>query len=172
MERLDFSYSIWLMPEGEMKKRVWSIIKTHHEKYNSPLFEPHVTLIGGFIGKEKEMKNKAEMLASKLNTFTVKIEGISYLDEFFRSLFFKVEKGLELLEARKRAEKVFCLKKEAYMPHMSLVYGNFELKDKQEMMKNIDHGFSAEFKVKKIHIVTNDEKNFVWTVKESYNLSR
>ncbi len=165
----EISYSIWLMPEGELKKRVYSIIKEHHEKYGSPLFEPHITLIGSFGGDEQELKNKTKILASKLKPFTVTLDKVSYLDEFFRSLFFTVKKTPDFLEARKKALKVFGLPQEKYLPHMSLIYGNFDAEDKKETSKKIGK-FSGGFEVRKIYLVTNDEKSLVWTVKGGCSL--
>ena len=40
------TYSIWLMPHGKCANSVSKIINNIGKKYNTPIFEPHVTLIG------------------------------------------------------------------------------------------------------------------------------
>ena len=83
--RIPLSYSIWLMPEGNTKNKLTTLIEKLRLEYGGPNFEPHVTLIGGFVKEEKVLLEKTEQLASRLSQFTVSIKGASFHDEFFRS---------------------------------------------------------------------------------------
>ena len=63
------TYSIWLMPDGKCANSVSKIINDISKKYNTPVFKPHVTLIGDCekekcykiysILKKKKKKNSA-----------------------------------------------------------------------------------------------------------------
>ena len=45
-DRKGRTYSIWLMPDGKCASSVSKIINDISKKYNTPIFKPHVTLIG------------------------------------------------------------------------------------------------------------------------------
>lgn len=49
------SYSIWLIPDGEVYKTVSSIIQNIAKEYGGPLFEPHITLLGGFGERKRTL---------------------------------------------------------------------------------------------------------------------
>jgi hypothetical protein len=48
------SYSIWLMPEGDVLDKFSELIMKISDEYNSPEHQPHVTLLGGLVGFTKE----------------------------------------------------------------------------------------------------------------------
>ena len=118
--RIPLSYSIWLMPEGNTKNKLTTLIEKLRLEYGGPNFEPHVTLIGGFVKEEKVLLEKTEQLASRLSQFTVSIKGASFHDEFFRSFFLNVEQTPEFLKARRIACDIFDFEETDYIPHMSL----------------------------------------------------
>jgi len=157
------SYSVWLISEGKINEKLSAIISSLSKKYNSPLFEPHVTLIGGFVGDEKELLHKTEVLSRRIKPFNVKLTRTHQLNEFFRSFFILVEKTPELMNAYREAINVFGLSEDPdYMPHVSLIYGDFEPKIKENIVKEIGRDFNISFKAEKIHFVFNDERNKKW----------
>ena len=161
--RLKFSYSIWLMPTGTVNEKLSPIISKLSAKYNSPKFQPHVTLIGGFTGDEQDLINKTEILSKKLKCFVVKLPNVHYLDQFFRSLFICVEKTPELMNAVKVARGVFGLpENKDYIPHLSLMYGDFTKEIKEVIIKDIGKDFSTSFRANKIHLVFNNEQDNIW----------
>jgi 2'-5' RNA ligase len=163
------SYSIWLMPEGAINEKLSEIILGIGQKHNSPKFSPHVTLVGGFDGEENKLILKAEKLAKLLKPFKVKLTRVTYLDEFFRSLFILVEKTPEFLESVSKAREIFDFHK-TNIPHLSLIYGNFSEETKLKIIKDIGNEFNIEFDVKYIHLVINNEKEKVWTKIKSFEL--
>lgn len=46
------NYSIWLIPQGEVHDNLLGIISAISKDFNSPIFPPHVTLIGKIEGDE------------------------------------------------------------------------------------------------------------------------
>lgn len=162
--RLEFSYSVWLMPTGAVNEKLSSIISNLSKKYGSPKFQPHVTLIGGFTSDEKELISKAEQLAELLNLFEVKLTSVHCLDEFFRSLFIVVEKTPELMNSMKIARGIFGLtENKDYTPHLSLIYGDFTKEIKDVIIKDIGKDFNMSFRIDKIYLVFNNEKDNIWT---------
>ena len=61
------SYSIWLMPEGGIKDALQNKIMTCCSDFGGSIFEPHVTLIGSFLGDEKKLIGKTRRISKKYN---------------------------------------------------------------------------------------------------------
>jgi len=168
--RPKLSYAIWLMPEGKLNEQLFSIIESFHRKYSSPVFKPHVTLAWPLLDSEENLIQKAQLLAKSMKSFNVTLYGISRRNEFFVSLFLNVRRYQQLMQARKRAVKTFNLNEEGYMPHMSLAYGNFKEETKNTMEEEIEIHLPISFKVKRIHMVFNDEENLKWKIIRSFEI--
>ena len=132
-------YSLWLIPGGDGYKKFTEIINQLSVKYHAPKFELHISLVGKSIVviDESEIVTRTKRLASLLHPFSVKLNGIEYTDATHKALFVECDKNEELLTLHNIAEKVFEFEKEEYLPHLSLIYGAFNKKEKEEMMKEI-----------------------------------
>lgn len=75
MAEAESSYSIWLVPDPaeDFYKRVATEIEHWALKKNSPVFPPHVTLIGGIKGTEDDVLSKTEALAKQLTVLPLAI---------------------------------------------------------------------------------------------------
>ena len=70
--------SLWLMPKGQILSELQDIIETQSKVFNSPVFEPHVTLVAGLTRyNEESIIPHVEAIASQLNSFSVSITDIS-----------------------------------------------------------------------------------------------
>ena len=168
-KRNPISFSIWLMPRDSLKLHISKVINTISEEHGGPIFEPHVTLVGGFLGKEIDLVKKAETLSKTVSSFNVIFNKLNYLDEFFRSFFWEVKFTDELKSARNIACKEFDCYETDYLPHMSLVYGNYDLSTKLQMAKKIDKipgGFLAD----KIFLANNNEIDLRWEIIDCFDL--
>lgn len=146
-------YSLWLMPEGEVYKRLNTLISRLSEEYSAPDFSPHVTLIGQVIGPEEEIISRTSELASFIEPYEIKLTGTGFLDEYFRCLFVRVEETAEVMGANSRAREVFGRYADPpYMPHLSLMYGDFPPETKREIISGIDDDFNISFSVESIHL--------------------
>lgn len=165
------SYSIWLMPTGKINQRLAKIILKLSRKYKSPKFKPHVTLTGGFTGKKKDLLSKTENLSELIKPFTVNLTEASHLSEFYRSLFIHAEKTPELMRANRMARKLFGVPNgRKYMPHLSLMYGNFSMKIKEKIIKSLGKKFDINFKVKGIYLGFNNERKKQWPIIRKFAL--
>lgn len=160
--RKKVSMSLWLMPQGAVYRKLKSITDRLSKKFGAPEIRPHVTLIGGFSGDMERAAEKAEGLAEKLESFTVKFSRIGYKEEFFRCLFLAGKKTPELMKARRKACETFSLPVNDFFPHLSLLYGKFSEKTKKKIIEGLGKNFSAPFKANKIHLVINNEREKVW----------
>jgi len=147
------SYSIWLMPTGEVRQRLAGTIFDLSREYAAPAFEPHVTLAGGIVGPAREVASKMMELARRIPPFTVRLSAVDGLDEYFRCLFVRVATTHPIMTANKTAREVFRLAKQpAFMPHLSLLYGNLPASVKQRIIASLGGRFRLEFKARSLHL--------------------
>jgi len=147
------SYSLWLMPSGEIRQRLAGTILELSRQYATPAFEPHVTLASSIVDPVREATAKMRELARRIPPFPVRLAPVEGLDEYFRCLFVRVATTHPILRANKVAREVFRLAQQpAFMPHLSLLYGNLPVSVKQRIITSLDRQFELEFKARSLHL--------------------
>lgn len=127
------------------------IINALSEKHSTPRFEPHLTLYGIVVGKEKEMLDKMRQLAKQCSPVPVNLTGFSSKDEFFRFLFVEAESTPALQDSYQRAHALFQLflhpqyQERKFIPHISLMYGNLPAAQKKEIIASLDQEILTPF---------------------------
>lgn len=67
MSHLADSWSLWLKPPpGPTAKKLAQEVAAQAKAFGGPLFEPHVTLLGGIGGEESHVLEAAKQLAGQL----------------------------------------------------------------------------------------------------------
>ena len=141
------------MPRGDVCDRLARIIQRLSTRYGAPQFSPHVTLLGGCVGPRRELICKSAGLAAALRPFTLRLEEIGFLDEYFRCLFVHVALTEPLRRAHQAARRAFGHEREpAFMPHLSLLYGNFPRSPKEEVIAEMGPRLGIQFKVRSLYL--------------------
>ncbi len=150
-------YSLWLVPTGEANEKFTNLVKELAEENDAPVFQPHVTLLGDFLLSEEESIEKTKQLVAGQKPFTIEVEQIDYEDYFFRTLFVRAKKTIPLLALHNRAKDIFNMQAVPYMPHLSLLYGDFPVELKEKIIKEIGRDQSADFTVNKVTLLKGGE---------------
>lgn len=146
-------YSFWFMPTGTEEQRFSQLIAQLAKDYSSPMFPPHVTLVGSIEAFEEKIIGQAQELASLIHPFSMQLTSIAYTDTYYRALFVKVEPSIKVLAAYEQATKLFPGDQETgYMPHLSLLYGDFPVSTKKEMIKKTGEEFTDSFEIDTLHL--------------------
>jgi len=165
-------FSILLIPKGETYNKLSSLIIRLSNKYNTPMFKPHVTLIGGFDISEKDAISKTTEIAKNLKPYSIKINNLLYLNEYYKSLFLKVEKTKDVIKANFLARKIFNDERnEEYFPHLSLMYGNSSNQIKEKIISEIKE-INLEFGVDKIHLFSTANGPENWYKVKEFDLNK
>ena len=69
LKRNPVSYSIWLMPKGNVKYQLKKIIYMLSTEFDGPIFTPHVTLVSSFLGSQEELSHKTRIISKKIKPF-------------------------------------------------------------------------------------------------------
>jgi 2'-5' RNA ligase len=154
-------YSLWLMPSGGTYKFLKNVMDRLSESYKSKIITPHTTLLGSLEFTETELLEKTKDLASTTQSFIIRLTNIGYSKNFYRALFVYVSQTQEILNAHKKAKKLFGIDQVDFMPHLSLFYGEgYSIKEKELMIRQIGtRDIDLEFLVDRFHIFrVNNER--------------
>jgi 2'-5' RNA ligase len=126
------TYHLWLTPTGKAYDILMKTITDLSHAYQAPVFEPHVTLMGSLPGTEKDISVRALELETALPPFDIQLSEPAYGDQYFQCVFLKVQETPAIMNAHELARRLFVKDPSPYMPHLSLLYGDYsiELKDK------------------------------------------
>lgn len=150
-------YTLWLM-QDEMRKKFAGLIKKLGAEYGGPIFEPHVTLLGGIELPQTEVIRRSEQLVHGQKSFPIILRQIDYEDYFFRTLFIKAEVTEQLQNLHNRAKEIFEIGgTSTYMPHLSLLYGNYPVELKERIIKKIGQDQTFQFQINSVHLVKGGE---------------
>jgi 2'-5' RNA ligase len=159
------------MPRGDVCDRLSLILNRLSARYDAPEFSPHVTLLGGCVGQSSELICKSARVASGLRPFTLRLEEIDFLDEYFRCLFVRAALTEPLRKARQAARQAFGHSHEpVFMPHLSLLYGNFPRTLKEGVMAEMGLGLDVQFKVRSLHLYRTHGEPRLWRRVASFGL--
>ena len=149
--------AIWLMPTGRAYEDLSRIISRLSDQYATPQFPPHVTLVEGLSGDEKDLSSKTVQLALHIRPFEVTLTAVDYLDEYYRCLFLRSEESPALLEAARTARVLFHQMRDArFIPHLSLMYGNLDQETKRQIVKSVGTDFIRTFLVESLHLYSTN----------------
>lgn len=156
-------FSLWLMPTGEVYVVLANLISDISKEHSSPRFDPHVTLLGELTGSYEEIESRASKLSVNLRPYAIKLARVEYLDEYFRSLFIRVEETEDVIEANLRAREIFDRQRDPkYMPHLSILYGDFPSATKDKIIGKIGRECSLCFEVNRLHLVETSGRPETW----------
>jgi 2'-5' RNA ligase len=154
-------FSIWLMPPGELHERLSGLIATLGRRLGTPVFEPHVTLLGGIEQPRETVLASAASLAEGLRPFEVRLGGADHRPEYFRCVFLTAE-GDALRAAHARAKEAFGRRHELFEPHLSLVYGDLPAGRREALLTEIGAGFDSTFEVRALSVYSTAGEPAAW----------
>jgi 2'-5' RNA ligase len=166
------SYALWLVPEGEVYRRLARTIRRLSREFSTPVFAPHITLASGIVAPEREVTTKAAQLAKSLRPLRLRLIHLDSRQEYFRCLFAKVARTQPLVRAHRRAKEIFGLRGHAFLPHASLVYGNISDGKKRERVASLGRRFDLECEVRRLCIVAIHGAPSQWRQVKAFRLGR
>src|SRR3989344_2138401 len=111
-------YSLWLVPESgtETHQLLDKFVRNVASQYQTPVFAPHVTLLGGVEGKEQDMREKTLTLAEQLAPYEIQLGEVDSSGIYFQILFSRIQETSAMMNANTVAQKVFGVDRGYYVP--------------------------------------------------------
>ena len=169
--RISKGYWLWgLFPSvekvflNEIKAKVQSKLK-------SPFFETHITLTGPYLNIDEILFNKLKIFAENNPAIILDVCGYSFKQEIFKSFYIQIKNSRRLKELRSNIYELNNFEPENnYNPHISLSYGNHEIKEKKELILSLPE-LNKSIIMSKIALVKVDEDINLWKILESFDLN-
>jgi 2'-5' RNA ligase len=160
------------MPTGRV---YYSLAKTIAQLSREHLvckFEPHVTLLGGLSDSIEEISTRTYQLANSIQPYETRLGNTDYLDDFYKCLFIRVQPSRPVMEANLKARKIFVRNRDPkYMPHLSLMYGDFTPATKETIIARIGREFNLRFEVRAIYLYSTKGEPKDWYRIQEFKLS-
>jgi 2'-5' RNA ligase len=132
---LNNKFSFWLIPAAEEQTYFQEIIDLLAQNYDAPTFMPHVTIYSGEYELAESVESIIEQATFNIKSFSLKIDKLSYTEEFTKSLFVQFQQNStlsqisETIRSSSKIPSTFTLN-----PHLSLIYQHFNEETKQQLI--------------------------------------
>lgn len=146
-------FSLWLMPEGEAFTRFDDLITGLAGRHATPVFLPHLTLLGGLAAPELVVVALSARLAQSTSYLRLETTDVVHSDAYFRAVVVRVKPVPELIDLRARALAELGLEGgPAFEPHLSLLYGQLELGQREAIVGEVGRDFPDAFDVRRLDV--------------------
>ena len=131
-------YSIWIIPPEPIFSQLSRIINETSYKYNSPVFEPHLTILGNIDHELGEIKQTVEKIVSDLDDLNLSFGPVSFSTTYFQSVLIRINSTAKLMQLHFDIKKLLKNENIVYMPHISLMYGNHDMETREKIALGIN----------------------------------
>jgi hypothetical protein len=169
-------FAVWLTPAPSDRRWLSKVILDYATEYNSPVFEPHVTVYSGLCGPEDKLEQIIAQAVTPLKPLTLQIIGLNYTKDFFKSGFIVFSPSDRLTQVFNQIhDRLHTPSDYVLEPHLSLIYKDIPIDQKRlAMLRFILSISTVTFDTVKVIMPTNQEWTDIahWTETFRYSLSR
>ncbi|MCB4920014.1 haloacid dehalogenase [Brucella intermedia] len=117
-------HSIWLRPARDDLRFLESIVTDLASSFNSPIFEPHATLVPDMKRSADELLPLVLSLAVGRKPLDVLVDDVAGTEAYFRSFYAALQKTPTLMTLKQDSLDISGEKDiSTFLPHVSLAYG-------------------------------------------------
>ena len=169
--RISKGYWIWGLFPPQEKFFLNKIKSKVQSKLKSPFFETHITLAGPYFYIDNIFSKKLKTIAKKNSAILLNVDRYDFKQEIFQSFYIAIKNSRKLKELRKN---IYAINKfdllNNFSPHISLSYGNHEIKGKKELISNLPE-LNNPIRMSKIALVEVNEDINLWKILEIFDLN-
>ncbi len=157
-------FHLFIEPAPPLAEELSSLIKKLAAEYGGPVFPPHVTLIAGIpAGSEEDIAAKARAVAGALAPTRLTLGETGAEDAYFKALYFKIKETEEMNAYHALAKRAFGMEEDdGYMPHLSLLYGNYPRARKEHITRTLPALDRVSFLADRISLYKTEGKPANW----------
>lgn len=113
--------AFWLVPAASTYEFFVALSRELADRFDAPRFEPHVTLHGGDIDRERALRVLCELPAAA--RYELEVEGIHSSPKYTKTLFVRFHLSVKLRQLRSALAEALDLESaDNFDPHLSLLY--------------------------------------------------
>ena len=169
--RISKGYWIWGLFPSKDKYFLNKIKSRVQSKLKSPFFETHITLSGPYLNIDNIFLNKLKTFAENNYAIRLNASGYDFKPEIFKSFYITIKNSRQLRELRRNICDLNNIDLvNNYSPHISLSYGDHEIKEKKELISKLPK-LNKQIRMSSIALVEVNENINLWTILESFDLN-
>jgi 2'-5' RNA ligase len=151
-------YCVWLTFDSP---DLSEIILKLAQKYNSPVFQPHCTLVGKTDVSLPKLKTAIISLVSNHKMIDLNPLKIDYTDYLWRALYIELKEKHALTKWHEYISKSLSINYDKdFLPHISLMYNSISVREKKKISGKIE--LKSVYKIQSIRIIDCGEKVDDW----------
>lgn len=155
--------SVFLCPGGDDLRRCSDLIRTIAAEEGSRPFEPHLTLRSGWTDDPDLLCSRVRSICREEAPLTLRLRRVAFTEEYFRSLFFEFERNPRLDSLHERLARLIWREEERpFVPHVSLMYKEMPLKEKERLAAVI-RPWGEEMFFNRLQVTVLDEPKGDWS---------
>ncbi len=163
-------FSLWLQPSKSDNFLLQDVLFKLAKEYQTPLFEPHLTLLSGCLDPEDFLE---QTFFKKHPPFSVKIKVLNQSQRFFQPIFLEIAENRALTLLRQQCLQKFKMTNVTIKhPHVSLLYGKFVKKERQVIMKSLNLKLFKKIEFNKISLVITEGMVEKWKKVKTVHLRK
>ena len=171
MNVINKGISIWCEFSSTDLDYLSKIQNTVQNKLRGPKFKIHLTLAGPFQNIDNSSVKVIKKYCNQHSPIAVNSHSYSYKENFFQSLFISLDKSKELEDIREAMFKINGQNLiKSFFPHISLSYGIFQTKIKENLITTLPR-LKSSFTIDKISLVEINEDIKLWKISESFEFN-
>lgn len=157
-------YHLFIEPKDALREKLQSLIDSFAEEYGSPRFAPHVTLLARIPGNsDQEVIETAKTLAAALAPVQITLGALGMEDAYYRALYIRIQEKDTVTKLYQDAAEAFSMMADdSYLPHLSLLYGNYSLERKQESAQRLPQLQGERFIAESLHVYRTEGEVGKW----------
>lgn len=136
---MDTCFSVWLVPQKNDEKELTSIIDNLAKENDSPVFTPHLTLIGDTDIGFEDVKSAVDEVFANQPQFKIKAQGLNQSEAFFKTVFIE----FEINDTLRNLFQAFSQRTDKrnidnFKPHISLIYKLMPQDEKVKIINSLN----------------------------------
>jgi 2'-5' RNA ligase len=127
----------WLCPAAPEREELSTIIRNLAERFDGPVFEPHVTLYVTSTHRENPNEVLTDALSQR-HEYRLAIRGLDYSDKFTKTLFLQFAPDPDLARLSQDLQRASASAADYELnPHLSLLYKDMDQETKRGLAASI-----------------------------------
>lgn len=131
-------YSVWIIPPQPIFNEVSKVISDLSVEYKGPVFKPHITILGSIDRELDDIQKAVETVANDTEKLTLSLGPISFSTTYFQSVLVRINSTAQLMQLNLDIKKLLDIENNVFMPHISLMYGNHDMKTREKIAEKIN----------------------------------
>jgi 2'-5' RNA ligase len=170
------AYSLWLQPSGPAYDHYQEWINKLTAAHGTSHFEPHVTVLGQIQNNETDVVMRTQAMANKIvGPVDIHLMKAAYGETYFQCIYLLAEDTDRLQKLYDNAKEYFNiggLPNPSYMPHMSLLYGDYPMEIRQQIVASLPIDLTGSFEAATLAVVNTRGEEKDWHKIAAFQLGR